>query len=78
MNYDQIIDEILFYAKTQQQKNRNGEQSITISGLLRYFEKNSPGLDSRLVHDMINEIDARGWLLERDCSILVFDPAAFQ
>lgn len=77
MNYDQIIDEILLYAKTQQQKNRNGEYSITISGLLKHFEKNSPGLDSHPIYDMINEIDARGWLLQRDSSTLVFDPAAF-
>jgi hypothetical protein len=76
MGYDQIIDEILLYAKVQQQKNRNGEYSITIGGLLKHFEKVSPGLDSRLVYDMINEIDARGWLLQRDSSTLVFDPAA--
>jgi hypothetical protein len=77
MGYNQIIDEILLYAEKQQQENKNGEYRITISGLLKHFEKNFPGLDSRPVYDMINEIDARGWLLERDSSILVFDPATF-
>lgn len=77
MGYDEIIDEILLYAKAQQQKNNNGEYKITISGLLKHFEKNFPGLDNRPIYDMINEIDARGWLLERDSLILEFDPAAF-
>lgn len=77
MGYDQIIDEILLYAKAQQRKNVNGEYRITISGLLKHFEKNFPELDHRPIYDMINEIDARGWLLDRDSSILVFDPATF-
>lgn len=77
MDYHQIIDEILLYAKMQQQKNVNGEYRITISGLLKHFEKKSPGLDNRPIYDMIDEIDARGWLLQRDSTILVFDPAAF-
>lgn len=77
MGYDEIIDEILLYAKAQQQKNDDGEYKINISGLLKHFEKNFPGLDNRLIYDMINEIDARGWLLERGSLILVFDPAAF-
>lgn len=77
MNYNQIVDEILLYAKAQQQRNKNGEYKIFINGLLKHFEDNFPELDNRPIYDMIDEIDARGWLLERDSSILVFDPASF-
>ena len=77
MSYDQIIDEILSYAEMQQQKDVNGEYKININSLLKHFEKKFPELDSRPIYNMIDEIDARGWLLKRDSAILVFDPASF-
>lgn len=77
MSYDQIIDEILSYAKMQQQKDVNGEYKININSLLKHFEKKFPELDSRPIYDMIDEIDARGWLLKRDSAFLEFDPASF-
>jgi hypothetical protein len=77
MNYDQIVDEILSYAKMQQQKDVNGEYKISINSLLKYFERKFPELDSRPIYNMIDEIDARGWLLKRNSSFLIFDPASF-
>lgn len=77
MNYDQIIDEILSYAKIQQQQNIYGKYVITTKGLFEYFGKKFPQLDHRPIQDMILELDARGWLLSRDASMIEFDPATF-
>lgn len=77
MNYNQIIDEILSYAIIQQQENRNGKYIITIKGLYEYFGKEFPNLDHKSIEDMLVELDARGWLLSRDSSIIEFDPAIF-
>lgn len=77
MNYDQIIDEILSYAKIQQRQNNYGKYIITTKGLFEYFGKKFPHLDSCPIQDMIDEIDARGWLLSRDASMIEFDPATF-
>lgn len=77
MNYDQIIDEILSYARIQQRQNRFGKYIITTKGLLEYFGKKFPQLDHQPIHDMITELDARGWLLSRDTSMIEFDPATF-
>lgn len=77
MDYDQIIDEILSFAKMQKEKDNNGEYKVKLESLLRHFEKKYPELDHRPIKDVIDEIDARGWLLEHNSSILIFDPATF-
>lgn len=77
MNYDQIIEEILCYAKKQQQENRYGKYIITTKGLYDYFGKQFPQLGRQPIEDMIIELDARGWLLSRDFSIIEFDPTTF-
>lgn len=77
MNYDQIIDEILLYAQVQQENDENGEYRVLLIDLFKHFDKKFPELDHRPIYDMIDEIDARGWLLRRDDFILTFDPATF-
>lgn len=77
MDYSQIIDEILSFAKTQKEKDNNGEYKVQLKSLLRHFENKYPELDYRPIKEMIDEIDARGWLLECNSSFLIFDPAIF-
>jgi len=78
MNYEQIIDEILFFAIQQNEKENNGNYIVNINSLIRHFSNKFPDLDPRPIQDMINEIDARGWLIQRNSLTLVFDPATFE
>ena len=77
MNYDQIIEEILNFAKKQKEKNHLSNYEIRIDSLMRHFKTKFPELDPRPIDDMIKEIDARGWLLEHTSTMIVFDPAIF-
>ncbi len=77
MNYDQIIEEILKFTKVQKEINHLTDYEIRIDSLMNHFKKKFPELDPRPIDDIIEEIDARGWLLEHTSSILVFDPATF-
>jgi hypothetical protein len=77
MNYDQIIEEILNYAKTQKDKKNLPDYSVNVDSLMNHFKRKYPDLDHRPIEDTIEEIDARGWLLENTSSVLVFDPATF-
>lgn len=77
MTYDQIIDEILSFAELQSRKNNSGEYNVQINSILKHFSNKYPGIEKRSIYEVIDEIEARGWLLERDSSILIFDPATF-
>lgn len=77
MNYDQIIEEILAFTKTQKEKNNQEDYFVRIDSLMSHFKRKFPELDARPIYDMIEEIEARGWLLEHTSSILIFDPATF-
>lgn len=77
MNNDQIIDEILLFTKSKNERDDNGGYFVRINSLIHHFINKYPELDHRPIHDMIDEIDARGWLLKRDSTMLIFDPATF-
>ena len=77
MNYDQIIDEILLFAKSKNERDYNGGYIVNLNSLIRQFSNKYPDIDKQPIYEMIDEMDARGWLLKRDSSMLVFDPATF-
>jgi len=77
MDYEQIINEILLFAKRQFEKDNSGEYIVNIENLIRHFDKNYSHINHKEIFKMIDEIDARGWLLSRDSLLIVFDPATF-
>jgi hypothetical protein len=78
MTYEQIIQEILSFARKQQLLHSDDQYAVQLSLLYQHFHLKFPDLDKRSVAEVIEEIDARGWLLNRSDTILVFDPAAFE
>lgn len=72
---DELLDKVMEYGKIQSDK---GRLNIKKTDLWNYVIKIDPSSKRESLGEVINELDARGWLLENNETEIKFDPASFQ
>ena len=71
---DELIEKVMEYA---QQQDFQGQFIITKKQLWSHIIKIDPQADIRNMYEIIDELDARGWLLLNSEKEIEFDPACF-
>ena len=71
----ELLDKVMEYGKIQSDK---GRLNIKKTNLWNYIIKIDPSAKRENLSEVINELDARGWLLENNETEITFDPASFQ
>jgi len=71
----ELLDKVMEYGKIQSDK---GRLNIKKTNLWNYVIKIDPSAKRENLSEVINELDARGWLLENNETEIKFDPASFQ
>jgi len=70
----ELLEKVMEYAKNQSDKGRSHIKKID---LWNYVIKVDPNAIRENLNEVINEVDARGWLLENNETEMKFDPASF-
>lgn len=71
----ELLEKVMEYAKNQSEK---GNSQLKKTDLWNYVTKVDPNAKKESLSEVINELDARGWLLENNETGIEFDPASFQ
>lgn len=74
LNPPELLDKVMKYAQTQEHL---GQFLINKNILWNYIISIDQEADIRNMHEIIDEIDARGWLLLNSETDIEFDPACF-
>ena len=72
---DKLLDAVVEYSKD---RFKRGQVSLYKVDLRNYIRKVDPGAETTNLDSVINELDARGWLLINSNTEIEFDPASFQ
>jgi len=72
---NELLDKVMEYGKIQSDK---GRMNIKKTDLWNYIIKIDSKAKSESLSEVINELDARGWLLINNETEIKFDPASFQ
>jgi hypothetical protein len=72
---NELLDKVMEYAKNKSEK---GHSDLKKTDLWNYVIKIDPNARRESLSEIINELDARGWLLENNETKIKFDPASFQ
>jgi hypothetical protein len=71
---DELLDKVMEFAKKQEFQGR----FITSKNKLwKYIIRIDPEADIRNMYEIIEELDARGWLVLNSDTEIEFDPACF-
>ena len=71
---DELLKMVMEYA---QQQEHQGQFKITKNKLWNHIVKIDPEADIRNMYEIIEELNARGWLLLNSQKEIEFDPACF-
>lgn len=71
----ELLDKVMEFAKNQFDK---GQTKILKTDLQNHIKEIDPNADSRNLELVINELDARGWLLKNSKTEIKFDPSSFE
>ncbi len=72
---NELLEKVMKYGRIQSDK---GRLNIKKTELWNYVMKVDPNAKRESLSEVINELDARGWLLENNMTEIKFDPASFQ
>ncbi|AUC20602.1 hypothetical protein BTO15_00050 [Polaribacter sejongensis] len=72
---NELLEKVMEYAKNQSQ---NGNSQLKKTDLWNYIIKVDSNAKKESLSEVINELDARGWLLENNETGIQFDPASFE
>lgn len=70
----ELLDKVMEHAQKQEYQ---GRFIISKNKLWKYIVSIDPEADKRNMFEVINELDARGWLFVNSETDLEFDPACF-
>ncbi|MBE7654018.1 hypothetical protein [Tenacibaculum finnmarkense] len=71
----ELLDKVMEYSKNQFNKGRS---NLKKTDLWNYVIEIDPKAKRENLNEVINELDARGWLLDNNETEIKFDPASFQ
>jgi hypothetical protein len=75
LGLNELLEKVTEYAKNQSDKGRS---NLKKTDLWSYVIDIDPKARRESLNEVVNELDARGWLLENNETEIKFDPTSFQ